>query len=92
MGLERGRLAVTLDLPIWLYPARMIIQERICTLKKEKDKEDLEMLVRRDRIFGRGNIKSYLQDHQFMLHKEDFVEHFGGNAQAAEPGAACPVK
>ena len=32
------------------------------------------------RLEQRGNIKSYLQDHQFMLHKDDFVKHFGGEA------------
>jgi hypothetical protein len=73
-------LTVTLDMPFWLYPARSILEERICTLKKEKDQEDVEMILRRAAIFGRGNIKSYLPDHQFMLHKDDFVKHFGGEA------------
>jgi len=79
-------LTVTLDMPFWLYPARGILEERLSTLKKEKDQEDVEMLLRRDKIFGRGNIKGYLQDHQFMLHKDDFVKHFGG--ETSDAGAA----
>lgn len=65
-------------------------------LKKEKDLEDMDMILRRERLFGRGNIRGYLADHQFMLHKEDFVEHFGSPeaekragelALAAAPGS-----
>jgi len=73
-------LTVTLDMPFWLYPARHMIEERMCILKKEKDQEDIAMILRRAKIFGRGNIKGYLQEHQFMLHKDDFVKHFGGDA------------
>jgi hypothetical protein len=41
------------------------------------------MIERRAQLFGRGNIKSYLADHQFMLHKDDFVEHFGSESAAS---------
>jgi hypothetical protein len=78
-------LTVTLDMPFWLYPLRGIIEEKICTLKKEKDQEDVDMILRREKIFGRGNIKSYLADHQFMLHKDDFVKHFGAEAAGPTP-------
>ncbi len=83
-----SELTVTLDMPFWLYPARELIQERMCTLKKEKDEEDMDMIRRRAKIFGRGNIKSYLSDHQFMLHKDDFVKHFGGASAAPDQSHA----
>lgn len=81
-------LTITLDMPIWLYPARKIIEGQICRLKKEKDDQDMVMIERRAKIFGRGNVKSYLADHQFMLHKDDFVKHFGGGEAAADPAGA----
>lgn len=78
-------LTVTLEMPAWLYPLRQMIQDKMCSLKKEKDQEDMDMIRRREKIFGRGNIKGYLLPHQFMLHKDDFVKHFGGEAaQTAE--------
>lgn len=76
-------LTVWLEMPAWLYPLRHLIQEKMCQLKKEKDQEDVEMILRREKIFGRGNIKGYLLDHQFMLHKDDFVKHFGSEAAAS---------
>ena len=75
-----SHLVVDIDLPFWLWPLRHFIERRMCELKREKDAEDMEMISRREQIFGRGNIKGYLADHQFMLHKEDFVAHFGGEA------------
>jgi len=61
-----------------------MIERKMCALKREKDAEDMEMIERRAKLFGRGNIKSYLADHQFMLHKDDFVEHFGRDAVRSE--------
>jgi hypothetical protein len=82
-----SHLTVDLELPFWLWPLRSIIEKRMCQLKKEKDAEDMDMIRRREKLFGRGNIKSYLLDHQFMLHKEDFVAHFG-QANARSEAAA----
>ena len=70
-------LRVDLDLPIFLWPVRKLIESKLCALKREKDDEDMEMIARRAEIYGRGNIKSYLADHQFMLYKDEFVRHFG---------------
>lgn len=81
-----SHLDVELDLPFFLWPLRRVIERKMCALKREKDDEDIAMIERRAKIFGRGNIKSYLADHQFMLHKDDFVEHFGG-ADAEPPPA-----
>jgi hypothetical protein len=72
-----SHLDVEIDMPIWLWPIRHVIEQKLTALKKEKDQEDMEMVERRAKLFGRGNIRGYLADHQFMLHKEDFVEHFG---------------
>ena len=46
------------------------------------------MIARRAELFGRGNIKSYLAPGQFMLHKDDFVECFGGEARSSTPETA----
>ena len=75
-------LTVDLEIPNILYPFRNLIEKKMCQLKKEKDQEDMDMIVRREKIFGRGNIRGYLSDHQFMLHKDDFVKHFGNDAQS----------
>lgn len=78
-----SHLTVELDMAAWLYPFRHLIEKKICELKKEKDREDVEMLLRRDKIFGPNNLRAYLADHQFMLHKDDFVKHFGSDEPAA---------
>ena len=85
-----SHLEVELDLPFWLWPLRHVIERKMAALKREKDAEDMAMIERRADLFGRGNIKSYLADHQFMLHKDDFVEHFGNESAASlgsPPGA-----
>ena len=75
-----SHLEVQLDLPFFLWPLRRVIERKLCALKREKDAEDMAMIQRRAEIYGRGNIKTYLSPHQFMLHKEQFVEHFGERA------------
>jgi hypothetical protein len=88
-----SHLEVELDLPAWLWPMRQRIEQKLCQLKCEKDVEDIDMIKRREQIFGRGNLKAYLADHQFMLHKDDFVAHFGSPAaeRAANALAARAV-
>ena len=75
-----SHLEVELDMPVWLWPVRHVLERKLSGLKMEKDQEDMEMIRRRAALFGRGNIKSYLADHQFLLHKDAFVEHFGRDA------------
>lgn len=70
-------LDVEIEMPWWLYPWRSYLQKLIEKLKIEKDAEDMEMIKRREKLFGRGNIAAYLPDHQFMIHKDDFVRFFG---------------
>lgn len=77
-----SHLTVELDMPFFLWPLRRFIERKMCALKREKDDEDIAMIERRAEIFGRGNVNAYLADHQFMLHKDDFVKHFGADANA----------
>jgi len=70
-------LNVDLDIPFWLWPTRKYIENKIKTIKWEKDLEDMDMIKRREALFGFGNYQSYLAAHQFMIHKDSFVEHFG---------------
>jgi len=77
-----SHLEVELDIPFWLWPLRHVLERQLCSLKREKDQEDIEMIQRRAKLFGRGNIKDYLADHQFLFHKDAFVEHFGGAVEA----------
>jgi hypothetical protein len=72
-----SHLDVEVDMPFFLWPFRRYIERKLTTLKIEKDREDIEMIERRARLFGRGNIASYLAEHQFMLHKDAFIEHYG---------------
>ena len=69
-------LEVTLRMAWWLYPFRRLIQRALERLKIEKDAEDLAMIHRRARLFGRGNIAAYLKPDQFLLHKQAFREAF----------------
>lgn len=73
-------LDVEVDLPFWLWPLRHRIQRAIERLKREKDDEDVEMIQRRAELFGRGNNSVYLREDQFLLYKDDYVEHFGQRA------------
>jgi hypothetical protein len=72
-------LDVEVKLPFWLYPLRYLIQKGIEKLKVEKDAEDMEMIYRREKLFGRGNNLVYLADHQFMLYKDDYVKYYGNS-------------
>lgn len=89
-----SHLIVDLEHPALLAPLIPRLEARMRALKKEKDLEDMEMIFRRERLFGRGNIKGYLADHQFMLHKADFVAHFGSPEAEVRAGqlalAAAP--
>src|SRR5437763_1237886 len=51
-----SHLEVELDLPFWLWPFRYVIERKMSALKREKDDEDMEMIERRAKIYGRGNI------------------------------------
>jgi hypothetical protein len=69
-------IMIDLSLPFWMWPLRHTIEKKLRALKIEKDQEDIDMVARRQKLFGRGNLASYFVPHQFMLHKELFAKHF----------------
>lgn len=71
------RFDVELTMPFWLYPLRGFLETLIGRLHDRQIDEDLAMIKRRERLFGRGNIAAYLADRQFLYHKETFLKHYG---------------
>jgi len=61
------------------------IQKAITRLKIEKDEQDIDMIRRRAALFGRENNSIYLTDHPFLLHKDDYLKHFGPNSKPLTP-------
>jgi len=78
-----SHLTVKLDMPWFIWPFRNLIQARLTRLKIEKDQEDVDMIARCQKIFGRGNLNNYLRKDIFMLHKDAFVAHFGQPGRSA---------
>ena len=70
------RFDVTLDLPFWLYPVRTILQRLIEKMHDQQNFEDMAMIKRRERLFGRGNTAAYVAEHQFLYHKDAYLKHF----------------
>lgn len=70
-------LKVTMEMPLLLFPFRKLIERKLKKLKWEKDLEDMAMISRRQKLFGRDNLKPYFAKHQFMLYKDEFCKHFG---------------
>lgn len=67
---------VEMDIPFWLYPFRHLLRRILEKIHHLKDKEDLDMIRRRAKLFGRENNSAYLVSHQLLLHKDDYVKHF----------------
>ena len=76
-----SELTIELDLPFWLYPFRQLIRRGIEKVKILKDLEDVAMIDRRAKVFGRANNTAYLNKRQFMLHKTDYLKYFGENSE-----------
>jgi hypothetical protein len=76
-----SELTTNLTLPFWLYPLRTLIKFVLKRVKVIKDLEDLGMINRRARLFGRTNISSYFKEDQFLLFKKDFYKNFGPNSE-----------
>ena len=83
-----SHLRVELELPWFLWPIRKIIERRLRELKIEKDQEDVDMIARQQKIYGRGNIRGYLRKDMFMLHKEAFVRAFARDLAEREEQAS----
>jgi len=71
-----SRTRVEIDMPFWLYPFRTWMKRWFRKIKKRVSDEDMDMILRRGKIFGRNNINSYLVKSHFLLYKEEFVRHF----------------
>ncbi|MSR76838.1 MAG: hypothetical protein EXS63_01210 [Candidatus Omnitrophica bacterium] len=76
-----SELSVQLDIPFWLYPFRKIIEGVFRRIKILKDLEDVALVDRRAKLFGRFHNAVYLKKSQFLLHKDDYVKHFGENCE-----------
>jgi len=76
-----SELTINLTLPFWLYPFRTLFKFVLKRVKIIKDLEDLGMINRRARLFGRENISSYFKKDQFLLFKNDFCKFFGPNSE-----------
>lgn len=76
------RFDVELDMPVWLYPLRGPMQRLIEKMHDQQNAEDMALIKRREKLFGRGNISPYLAEQHFMYHKDDFIKHFGKVARA----------
>lgn len=75
---------VDLDMPFWLAPARRFLQGLIERLHAAQNAEDMAMIKRRERLFGRENLlAAYLRPGHFCYHKDEFLRRFG--AARAEP-------
>ena len=75
-----SELMVEMDMPFWLYPFRNAFRRTIAKIKILKDLEDVALIDRRARLFGRESNEAYLKKHQFMLHKEEYVKYFAANS------------
>ena len=75
-----SQLDVEIEMPFWLWPFRKFLRRKLEQLKLEKDEEDIAMLRRRRELFGPAVLRAYLPNHQFLLFKEQFLEHFGEGA------------
>jgi len=91
-------LAVEIDMPFWLWPFRGLMRESMERIKREKDREDVDMIEVRAKRYGRENNDCYLRPEQFMLFKDDYVAHFGPGsvpltdaARAVDDGDAADV-
>lgn len=83
------RFHVDLDMPFFLWPFRHKLQKIIEDMHARQNDEDMVCIKRRAKIYGRENYSAYLADHQFLYHKDDYMEHFGKTAQNYQsPGAA----
>ena len=71
------RFDVELDMPFWLYPFRKYLQKVVEELHQRQNDEDMAMIKRRARLYGRENNAVYLAEHHFCYHKDAYIKHFG---------------
>ena len=76
-----SELTVDLDLPFYIYPFREKLRRAIEKIKIVKDLEDVAMIDRRAKLYGRDNNTPYINKHQFMLHKSKYLQCFGMDSE-----------
>ena len=79
-----SELIVDLDIPFFLYLFRGLLRKSIEKLKIMKDLEDLEMIERRAKLFGRNYNSDYLRNGVFILHKDKYAKSFGKDSELLE--------
>jgi hypothetical protein len=79
------RFDMQFDMPFWLYPLRSYLQAVLERMHHLKEEEDLRVFARRARLFGRDNNACYLADHQFLLHKDEYLRCFGPHSALLVP-------
>jgi hypothetical protein len=65
-----------LDLPIWAWPFRRLVERLLRRLNAKVLEEDLLILRRRRTLFGES-VEDYLRDGQPLLFKPLFARHYG---------------
>ncbi|MCB0368477.1 MAG: hypothetical protein KDD45_03310 [Bdellovibrionales bacterium] len=68
--------SVKIHMPFILWPFREVIKYFILKLKILIDLEDVAMLDRKNRLYGKKSIQHFLHKDQFILFKEEFQSHF----------------
>ena len=76
-----SELTVELEMPAFLYPLRRLLERVITRVKILKDLEDVAMIDRRARLFGRDFNSDYLRKHEFLLHKAQYEKYFAEGSQ-----------
>ncbi|HEV2764339.1 MAG TPA: hypothetical protein VGV38_15270 [Pyrinomonadaceae bacterium] len=76
-----SRLTVELQMPGWLAPLKGFICRTIERVKILKDLEDAAVIDRRARLFGRLDNSAFLKRRQFLLHKDEYLRHFGPGSE-----------
>ena len=78
-----SEITYNIDLPFVLYPFRNILRKRLEKMKQQKDLEDLSMIRRRIKLFGKDKIdknslywEPYFKKSYFLLFKDRFIENF----------------
>lgn len=69
----------TIDLPRWVYPARLLVEKLLRRLNEKVLLEDRAILDRRQALVG-DSVEDYLRDQQRILFKDLFRRHYGAES------------
>jgi hypothetical protein len=76
-----SRFTAEIEMPRWLAPLKGLICRTVERLKILKDLEDVALVDRRARLFGRDDNSPFLRPHQFLLHKDEYLKYFGPRSE-----------